>query len=97
MTAVVSLLVSLLGQLVPLIGTNSAMITTIINALIQIVPAIVSEVESLIPPIKNIIAALSADPATTDEQLATLAALDQQCDEAFEAAATAAEAEDGTS
>lgn len=94
MTAAISLLVSLLGQIVPLVGSNSTMIATIINALIEIIPAVVKEVESLIPPIKNIIAALSANPATTADQLATLQTLDQQCDQAFEAATTAAQAED---
>lgn len=87
MNAIVTAVVALLGQLVPLVGTNSTLIASIINTLIAILPAIVTEVETLIPPIKNIIAALSADPATTEEQLATLAALDAQADAAFEAAA----------
>jgi sensor domain CHASE-containing protein len=87
MSAIVTAVITLLGQLIPLIGTNSTLINTIINTLIAIIPEIVTEVETLIPPIKNIIAALSADPATTDAQMATLQALDQQCDAAFEAAA----------
>lgn len=87
MTSIVTAVIALLGQLIPLIGTNSALITTIINTLIAILPEIVTEVETLIPPIKNIIAALSADPATSAAQLVTLATLDQQCDQAFENAA----------
>lgn len=86
MTAIVGPILALLGQLVPLVGSNSTLISTIIETLIAVIPQIVNEVETLIPPIKNIIAALSANPATTAEQLATLQALDQQCDQAFEAA-----------
>lgn len=87
MSAIITSVVALLGQLIPLIGTNSTLIDTIINTLIAVIPAITEEVEALIPPIKNIIAALSADPATTAAQMGTLQALDQQCDAAFEAAA----------
>jgi sensor domain CHASE-containing protein len=87
MSAIVTAVIALLGQLVPLIGSNSTLIASIINTLIAILPEIVNEVETLIPPIKNIIAALSADPATTAEQMATLQALDAQCDQAFESAA----------
>lgn len=94
MSAIVSLLVSLLGQLVPLVGTNSSLITAIINGLIQIIPLITDEVQDLIPPIKNIIASLSSNPATDAEQLATLQALDLQVDAAFDAAATAAQTQD---
>lgn len=87
MSGIVTAVIALLGQLIPLIGTNSTLITTIINTLIAIIPEIVTEVETLIPPIKNIIAALSANPATTAAQMGTLQALDAQCDQAFEAAA----------
>ena len=87
MNTIVTAVISLLGQLIPLIGGNSTLISTIINTLIAIIPEIVTEVETLIPPIKNIIAALSANPATTAEQMATLQDLDAKCDAAFEAAA----------
>jgi peptidoglycan hydrolase CwlO-like protein len=43
--------------------------------------------------VKNIIAALQANPATTESQLASLQALDQQIDAAFEAAAASTDAE----
>lgn len=84
---VVGAVIALLGQLIPLVGTNSGLISTILNTLIAMIPTIVTEVETMIPPIKNIIAALQANPATTADQMATLQALDQQCDQAFEAAA----------
>jgi sensor domain CHASE-containing protein len=87
MNILITAVISLLGQLIPLVGTNSSLITSIIETLIAILPQIVTEVETLIPPIKNIIAALTADPSTTDAQMKTLSDLDAQCDAAFEAAA----------
>lgn len=93
MNIIITAVISLLGQLVPLIGTNSTLIASIIETLIAIIPAIVTEVETLIPPIKNIIAALSADPATSADQLKTLSELDAQADAAFEAAAIDPEAD----
>lgn len=94
MGTLVSLLVSMLGQLVPLIGTNSALITNIVNGLIEIVPLISQEIQDVIPPIKNIIATLQANPATDAVQLATLQALDLQVDTAFDTAAAAAQSQD---
>lgn len=93
MNMIVTAVVSLLGQLLPLVGSNSTLITQIIETLVAILPTIVKEVQDLIPPIKNIIAALSADPATSAAQLATLQVLDQQCDAAFEEAAIDLEAD----
>lgn len=87
MSSIITAVVALLGQLIPLVGTNSALISTIINTLVAVLPEVVTEVETLIPPIKNIIAALSANPATTEVQMATLQVLDAQADAAFEAAA----------
>lgn len=89
MSAIITSVVGLLAQLLPLItsASNATLIGGIINTLVNIVPFIVQEVETLAPAIKNIIAALSANPATTAEQLATLQTLDQQVDAAFESAA----------
>lgn len=93
MTPIITAVVTLLGQLLPLIGGNSTAIASVIQTLIALLPAITQEIETLVPMVKNIIAALQADPATTADQLATLAALDQQCDAAFEAAAVDPEAD----
>jgi phage-related protein len=91
LSALATAIVTMLTSLLPLItGSGSSTITTIINTLIQLIPLVTSEIAALATPIKNIIAALSANPATTAEQLATLQALDAQVDAAFEAAATAA-------
>ena len=94
MTAAFTTVLALLGQLLPALSGNSEMIANIINALIQIIPVIVKEVQDVAPMVKNIIAALKNDPATTADQLAQLDALDAQVDQAFEAAATDAQAQD---
>jgi len=91
MSAAIQALLALIEALLPklLSGADSALIQTILNALVQVVPVIIQEATDLIPYIKNIIASLSANSATTTEQLATLQALDKQADDAFEAAAAA--------
>jgi hypothetical protein len=80
----------MIEQLLPAVlsAAEASTITSIINALTQMLPFIIQEVEALYQPVKNIIAALSANPATTADQLATLQQLDAQVDTAFEAIAT---------
>lgn len=94
MSALASAFVAVLIQLLPLVSGaasgGASTITTIINALIQLIPLAVQEASDLLPEIKNVIAAVSASPAATTDQLATLQTLDTQVDAAFEAAATAA-------
>lgn len=89
MSALITAVISMLSQLLPLItsSANAQIIDSILNALSGMMPFIVQEIEALIGPVKNIIQALSANPATTAEQLASLQQLDQQVDAAFEAAA----------
>ena len=87
-TAVVSMLTTLLPLLT---SSGSSAVASIVATLVQLIPLITQEAESLAGPIKNIIAALGANPATTAEQMATLQALDAQCDAAFEAAVTKAQ------
>lgn len=90
MSAFFTAIISLIEQLIPLLGTsNTNVIDSIINVMTQWLPLITQEVEALVQPIKNIIAALSANPATTAAQLTTLQALDAQVDAAFEAAVAA--------
>ena len=98
MIAILTPVISLLEQLLPLItsASNASLIGTIINVLTGLIPSIVSEAEALYTPIKNIIAALSANPATTAAQLQTLQTLDAQADAAFEAAAAQTDADGGT-
>ncbi len=89
MTIAIQALFALIGQLLPLItsSANVTLIGGIISTLTQFLPFIADEIASLYQPVKNIIAALSANPATTAEQLGALQALDKQADDAFEAAA----------
>lgn len=95
MSAAISVLLSMLGQFLPLItsATNATVIDSIISTLTSFLPYIIDEVESLYQPVKNIIAALSATPATTAAQAATLATLDASVDAAFEAAAAQTDAD----
>ena len=93
MEAVLALITALLPQL-GVTGANADLIGKIIAALVALIPTVIQEAKDLLPAVKNIIAALSANPATTADQLAALDALDAQVDAAFEAAAAAATAED---
>jgi len=80
----------IIQQVLPLLnngGTSTKAITTIVTQLEKWLPLIVQELSVLYGPVKNIIAALSANPATLAEQQATLATIDAQVDTAFEAAA----------
>ena len=95
---IVASIVALLGQFLPLI-TSSSQVANVIQTLIAILPTVEHLAEDLYQPIKNIIAALQANSnqAATADQLQQLQQLDAQYDQAFEAAATAAQAEDSTS
>lgn len=95
MSLAIQAVLAMIGQLMPLItsSANAAMITSIINALTNMLPFIIQEVEALVVPVKNIIAALSANPATEADQLAQLQALDKQVDDAFEAIAAQTDAD----
>jgi len=88
--ALLALLTSVAG-----ITGEASVIAQIVSTLVSLVPTLVQEYKDLVGPVRNIIAALSANPATTADQLATLQALDAKVDADFEAAASAAQAEDG--
>jgi hypothetical protein len=89
MSVVITSVLAMIESLLPAItsGGNVAIVDGVINALTAMLPFIIQEVEALVTPVKNIIAALSANPATTAAQLAQLQALDAQVDTAFDAAA----------
>jgi len=73
-------------------GAASTVITSLVGLLSRWVPIVISELPSaitLFSSIKGAIAALSSNPATPIEQLATLQQLDAKVDTAFEAAAAA--------
>lgn len=88
MNAIIQSVLALITQIAPLIK-DSAAIASIISTLEQIIPVIGQEINDLAQPVKNIIAALSANPDTTADQLAALQALDAQVDAAFDAAVAA--------
>lgn len=87
--SVIVTIITLIEGLLPAITSqaNVGMIDNILNALTSMLPFIIQEIQTLVTPVKNIIAALSANPATTAQQLSSLQALDAQVDAAFEAAA----------
>lgn len=93
MSAIIPAILALLQSIIPSLSSASA-IGSIITTLTNIIPVIVKEVQDVVPMVKNIIAALKSNDAVTPEQLDQLATLDANCDAAFEAAATAAQAED---
>lgn len=88
MSAIASLIVTLLTQLLPLIGSlTSGSTSNIISILEQILPTIVKEATDLIAPVQNIIAAIQGSGTVTADQVAALAALNAQLDAAFDAVA----------
>ena len=95
MSAAITAILALIEQLLPAITSvgNVTLIDSIISALTSLMPFIIQEIESLVTPVKNIIAALSASPATTTSQLAQLQGLDSQVDAAFDAAAAQTDAD----
>ena len=94
MTIAIQALLGLITNLIPLLtsSANASLIDSIIKTLTEFVPFIIDEISALYTPVKNIIAALSATPATNAAQLAQLQVLDQQVDAAFEAAAVSTDA-----
>ncbi len=94
MTIAIQALLGLITNLIPLLtsSANASLIDSIIKTLTEFIPFIVDEISALYTPVKNIIAALSATPATNAAQLAQLQVLDQQVDAAFEAAAASTDA-----
>ena len=89
MTIAIQALLGLITNLIPLLTStaNASLIDSIIATLSGFLPYVIAEISALYTPVKNIIAALSATPATNAAQLAQLQVLDGQVDAAFEAAA----------
>ena len=90
MSAILALLIQIAGA-----TSEASTIGSIVSTLVQLVPTLVKEYNDLVGPVKNIIAALSLNPVTTADQLATLQDLDIKVDADFEAAVAQANAEDG--
>jgi hypothetical protein len=92
MNAAIAAILAIIQLVAP--GATTTLISAIITALEQIVPVVVQLAQDLMPQITNIINALRSNSAITQDQLVQLKAVEDQLDAAFEAAATAAEAED---
>ena len=94
MTLAIQGLLALIEQLIPLLtsAANATLVDGIISTLSGFLPFILQEISALYTPVKNIIAALSATPATNAAQLGQLQVLDAQVDAAFEAAAASTDA-----
>lgn len=88
--AAIGLISSLLGSA----KLTTPIITGIIDVVTAATPVVIKEYKDLKPIVKNIIAVIKADPATQKEQLEVLKTSEVQLDADFEAAATAALAED---
>lgn len=87
---VIAAILGVIEQAVALLGTGNntvKLVDSIIIALEKFLPLIGNFIPTFYQSVKNIIAALTADPATLSAQLTALQALDAQVDEAFEAAA----------
>jgi hypothetical protein len=87
MNAVITILITLLGKIVPAIGANADLINTIITALEQIVPVLIQEYKDLVPEVQNIVAALKGTDGITTDQWNALDALEGQIDAEFGQAA----------
>lgn len=94
--AAISTILGVIETVLPVVSgaTSSTVIISLVTLLEKWVPIVIAEMPSatnLFASIKGAIAALSANPATPQEQLTTLTQLDAQVDTAFEGAATAAD------
>jgi len=80
--------ISLINTVLPLIHKSSAGSTamgTVVDTIIKLEPLVTDQVGTLYTGIKNIIASVSAHPATTADQMAALRAFDKQVDDAWNA------------
>jgi hypothetical protein len=92
MQAVITTILSLIAKLAP--GATTELITQIITVLTELIPVLVETYKDLLPVVQNIITALKSNAEITDDQWAALDALSAQYDAAFQAALSAAEADD---
>lgn len=89
---VITAIIALIEQMLPILGTSSATVTfieSVINALTKLLPLIIEFIPVVYQSVKNIIVELKADPATTAAQWAVLDAIDTQLDAANDAAIAA--------
>lgn len=88
MNSVVTVILTLLGKVVPAIGSNAGLIADIITALEAIVPVVIQEYKDLLPEVKNVIAALKGTDGISQAQWDALDSLEADVDTEFNEAAT---------
>lgn len=88
-TAIVTAVSGVLGlitQILPLVGVkNSEAIGGIVKTLTDIAPLVTDQIGATYIGVKNIIDSIGSHPATTEEQLAALAAFSKTVDDAWDA------------
>ena len=83
---IVNSVVDLVQVFLPMIGgNNSAAIGKVIDTVQSMAPLVTSQIADTYTGIKNIIATIGDHPATTEEQLAALAAFSKTVDDAWDA------------
>lgn len=95
MEGLIPLILGFLSSAVPSL-TTSVQIGGAIKILTAIIPPIIQTGKDLLPVVKQTLSTLSGNAGTTAEQLTELRVLDKACDDAFDAALAAAEAEDAS-
>jgi hypothetical protein len=86
--------IGLISSLLATTKLTTPLVTGIIDVVTAATPVIIKEYKDLKPIVSNIIAVVKADPATQADQLEALKKAEVQYDADFEAAASAALAED---
>ena len=92
MSAAIVAFLAVIGQIASSLGVGQ--IGSIIGLLEQVIPLLIKEATDVVPLVQNIINALKSNTAITQDQLDALQVLETKYDADFEAAATAAQAED---
>ena len=88
MSAIITLVVTMLESLLPMLASaTSGQTQNIITLLENIVPVIVKEASDLVAPVQNIIAQLQTGAQVTPAQIAALQAQSDALDAALDAAA----------
>jgi len=87
MSAILTVLLTLVAKFVPAVAANETLISDIITGLEQALPTITKEYQDVMPLVENIIAALRGTDGITQAQSDALDALEITIDAEFDAAA----------
>lgn len=95
--SIVAAAIALITQILPYLGAGAQFAGTagkIVSLLEAIVPPLLQEAKDMVPTVKNIIRVLRGSSQITKADLDALDAIEATVDQAFDAAASAALAED---